>query len=338
MKRCLLLFFLAPLLGKAQLSSSSYQVLNLPTTAKDALWQKMSISLIDSGFTQVSSNPVFLQKSHAKSVSAAYGAYIADIRSSYLNYACPIGKSAIIMPSIQYLHAGKFLETDEYGNTLRTFSGSDLILSAAYANAWKKHFRVAAQLKGLYSQYLTYNSWAISSDYYLYYSKNPTRYGMTLAVLNLGMPINGFTSLREPLPLNIQWNASFRLAHSPLIINTSYNYLNQWDLNYDLKYITQDPFTGLESENTMTFSNLMKHINLGVEFVPSKKIRFGLSYDFKRRSELKHSLYGKMAGISMGLGFKAKKWEIDYTLMGNGVSLFSNFITITTQIPSSFKK
>lgn len=333
-----ILLFL-PVLCFAQVPSSTYQFLNLPVNGRDALLNKISSSVLDSSFSQAANNISLLLPSQAGQASLTYASYVADIHGGSMHYAFTKDRWGVFMPSVQYFFQGNYLETNEFGDILREFSASDLSVNMAHANAFKNHFRYGVQVRFLYSQYLQYSSLGFSSDYSLYFSKKPNRYGFTLSVLNLGMPFKNYVeNQREQLPLNIQLSSSVKLAKSPLVLHVAYNYLNQWDLSYEQKYLSTDPFTGEVSENTLNASNLMKHITVGVDFVPSQKIRFGLSFDYKRQSELRYSVFSRLAGFGMGLGIKTKKWNIDYTLYGNGVSLFSNFITLSTNIHQRIRK
>lgn len=328
-----------PTVLQAQLSSSVFSVLNLPSNSRDAFLSNITSSIMDSSFSQAQNNLALISDNYNGYGSLTYGGYVADIHSGNLNYAFKHKKFGMIMPSLQYFYQGKYTETNEFGDIIREFSGSDLLAGLAVSNAFLEHFRYGIQARFMYSQYLQYSALGISTDYVIHYSQKPSRYGISLSVLNLGLPFKNYVRQQtEPLPLNIQLSSSFKLSHSPLVIHMAYNYLQKWDLTYDPKYLKTNPFSGEVTENTFTGSNFFKHINLAVDFVPSSKFRVGISYDYKRRSELKYSVFGKLAGFGFGIGLKTKKFNIDYTLYGNGVGLFSNFITISTNILDRIRK
>jgi hypothetical protein len=56
----------------------------------------------------------------------------------------------------------------------------------------------------------------------------------------------------------------------------------------------------------------MRHIIIGVEFLPIDNFYFNLGYNYQRRQELKIPGRTGMVGFSWGFGVKINKFQISY--------------------------
>ena len=76
----------------------------------------------------------------------------------------------------------------------------------------------------------------------------------------------------------------------------------------------------------------MRHMILGVEFVPSRNFYVDLSYNGKRRLELLYEEKKGLVGYSFGFGMRVKQFSFGYALSKYHISGSSHSFTLTTNI------
>lgn len=305
--------------------------MDLPDNARLASLGGIVPTYLDSSIEYVVGNPSLIEPYNKGNSLITYNNYLADIHAGYITYVLNTEKLGIIRPFVKYVHYGNFIETDEAGVQLRKFSAGDMALGCSYGKPFLTHFRYGVDVNLIYSQLLYNSALGLSTDYYITYSKNISRWGTALIVENLGTPLLSYSQKNyEFMPLNVKLSSSFKLSHAPIRVHFMYDNINKWDLVApNASNTSTDPITGETKKKTFTLDNFSRHLTFGSTFQPSKAFSINLAYDVRRGKEASSIYARKMAGFSFGFNIKLKKMAISYSLYGNGSGLNANYFTLS---------
>ena len=148
------------------------------------------------------------------------------------------------------------------------------------------------------------------------------------------------------MPFEIQLGLSQGLKHAPFRFSITAHHLETFDLTYEKPI---DPDAGIYTFSSETNSDkklekfaeeFMRHIIIGVEFLPSKNFFAHLGYNYQRRKELQISSKTAAVGFSWGFGIKISRFcfsfgRASYHLAG--ASNHFSFIINTSDIIRSQK-
>jgi len=342
MTRSLILVLLTvlPLSLLAQLGGkSTYQFLTLPTSARSASLGGYAISQRDGDINLVADNPALLDSRMANHAALSYINYISDINFGYATYAREVGNTGVWSGGLQFINYGEFTEADFTGQQIGTFSAGEYALNTTYSRALDSLFQVGGSFKVIYSSFYGLQSMGLAVDMGATYQSKNKRFTAAIVAKNFGAQVITYRKgNREPLPAEMQIGISKRVNHAPFRISLLYRHLQQWDLDYEspqdlLEQENSQTSTGIESEeNFFTFDKFMRHMVMGVEFLPSKNFNIRLAYNYQRRQELKLNQRTGITGLSFGLGLRVNKFHISYGLASYHLAGISNHITFSTNL------
>lgn len=272
----------------------------MPTSARSAALGGYVVSLPDAGVTLFHINPGYLNSSQNKTFSVSYINHISDINMAAVDGAYYLNKIGTIGAGIRYLGYGNFTRTNDQGQNLGTFNAYDMAVSIGLGRTYTKNLQYGVSIDFIHSSYDIYRSTAIAlSAGFLYYAPN---HAFTIggSINNLGSQITTFDGRREPLPLDIRLGISRKLKHVPLRVSLTAHSLNQW--NMQMYNDTGKPGIG---------STIIRHLELGGEFLFSKNVHLLLGYNRYVHEELKTSNRLDLAGTSIGLEIRIKRYQFD---------------------------
>jgi len=193
--------------------------------------------------------------------------YLVDTQAGFVSVALPAQKRVWGF-SVNYFSYGDMRRTDEDGETLGSFSPSDLAAYLTMAQPfWKSWLTLGVNLKAIYSNIDNYSSDAYVVDVGLL-ARGPI-HGMSLgaSLSNLGFVRSGYAGdFKDSLPVHLRFGLGHRLAHAPLLLLADLNVPNDGDpyfsLGAEIKlvgglylrpgYSTQQ--TGLQGEDPLGLS------------------------------------------------------------------------------------
>ena len=353
LNRLLLIIFLLSLahyyLGAQSGGKAIYEFIEVPATARTAALGGDAVAINDSDLALVIENPALLKASMHQDISINYFNYLSDINAGYLAYAHNLKKVGTVGFGLQFINYGKFIEADITGERLNEFSAGDYLIHGSYAKKLHSFFTLGVTTKFIYSSYYGINSIGIAGDLSGIYNSNNKQTSAAIIIKNIGMQVTSYNGEEKgKLPFEIQAGIAQRLSKAPLRLSLIWKNMQTWDLTYRTSNdppLEIDPLTGKVKKNTFTFDNIMRHINLGVEFIPSKNFHLRFGYNFQRRQELKLVSGGVTAGgsrsglsgLSFGIGIIVKKIQINYALASYHFSQSSHHFSISTNL-SQFVK
>ena len=134
------------------------------------------------------------------------------------------------------------------------------------------------------------------------------------------------------------------LAHSPFKIIVLYDHIEKFNLTYNDPNnpdVTINPLTGQVTEKSnisKILDKLMRHFDVGIEFIPVKYFNIQLGYNYERRQELGIASRMSITGFSFGLGVRISKFLINYSLSKYSLAGSPNTITISTNLSNFYSK
>lgn len=321
-----------------------YQFLLLNSSSRQTALGGNLLSVDDNDISLVLANPVLIKNDISNHLLLNYTDYFSDINYGFVTYGKTFEKFGTFAGSIQFMNYGKFTETDETGEKLGEFSAGDYALTVGWGRQLHPHFRIGANIKGIYSSLYQYISAGIAVDAGAGWFFPDNYFSGTFMFRNIGRQIKSYVpGNSEPLPFEIQLALYKRLQHVPLGFHLLFHNLQKWDLTYnDPSAIPDiDPFTGevIEPAKYEDFANkLMHHIIFGLELSPSKSFSLRIGYNYHRRKEMIVDSRLSTVGLSWGFGFRVSKFHLSYARSAYHLAGSPNVITITTNLSDFIRK
>ena len=325
-----------------QAGNSVYNFLNATNSSRVTALGSNFLSIDDDDISLAYTNPALIRPSMHNNISIDYIDFISDINSGLISYAYNFEKFGTFVTSLQFASYGEFDLMDNTGTKTGTFRASEYAFIIGWAKPLSEHLTLGANIKNIFSSLETYNSYGIAADVALTYSLKEKQFSTSLLLKNMGRQITTYTDGdNEPLPFDIQLGVAKKFEHAPIRLVFLFNNLHKWDLAYERPDNKNDidPFTGEKKEENKFADfgdNALRHMAMGVEFVPGKgnfMVRVG--YNYRRQREMKIYSKAGMVGFSFGFGIKVYKFKISYTranyhLAGgtNTISIGTNFATL----------
>ncbi len=337
--------FLAVLQATAQLGGRyAYTFLDQPISARLAALGGNRVSIADNDINVAFVNPSLISPGINNTLAFNYVNFFAGSNFGSFNYAHTFNKVGSFMGSIQFMDYGTFDYADEAGNVSGTFGASDFAFNLGWGRQLDSSFSIGATAKFIYSFYEGYNSLGMAVDVAGTY-QSKTGWTMSLIASNMGMQITTFTAgQRSPLPFNLQYAISKRLAHVPFRFSFVYNHIEKWDLTYFDPANPPggvDPITGepIEQSGLSKFGDqLLRHIVVGAEIYIGKNLVLRGGYNYRRRKELSIVDKPGMVGFSWGFGVRIYKFKINYSRSTYHLIGSPNYLSLVFDIDSFSNK
>lgn len=334
-------------IGSAQIGGkSTYQFLNIISSAKTAALGGYSIAIPDADLEMAYFNPALLDTNLSNQIGFDYVNYFSDINYGFAGYAKDYGKLGTFMASVKYIHYGEFIWADETSAILGDFTVSESAYTIGWSKAYKYGLRYGANLKAVYSNFFQYNSFGMLLDFGGVYHKPEKGFMAALVVKNIGRQFTTYTPGNyEPLPFEIQLGMSKRLKHAPFRFSMNMHNLEVLDYYYDSpNNIETTSLFGVDPEENNDNGNIaesiFRHFTAGVELLLTDNFQLRAGYNHQRRSELKLREGAKSGavGFNFGVGIKIKKFRIDYGRSIYSLAGSTNHLSISTNFSEYISK
>lgn len=316
--KLLLLLIIATFSLQAQNGGTgTYSFLDLPYSAKMTGLGGKNVSIKNEYNSFAFYNPSLINTDTKGGVNISYLNYVAAINAGMASYSVGDTKYGRFLGTIQYVNYGKFTEANQYGNILGSFSANEFALIGGWCMPiLDSLITIGANSKFIFSQLEQYTSFGLAFDIGAYYQNESGNTSTSLIIRNIGLQLKSYNNTNEPLAMDIIWGISSKLEHAPFRFSATFHYLNNYNLAFAKK---KSPSSLYEPEEERSKFNkisdeIMRHIILGVEFIPSKNFYISLGYNHKRRQEMTDSERKSITGFSIGTGIKVKKLNFDYSV------------------------
>lgn len=326
LKKLIILFLvIAHLPAIAQIGGeSTFEFLNLTNSARMGALGGNQVALGDPSDLNVTyNNPALLTEEMTGLILADYVNYMAGINYGYAAYAFDTDNIGPVSLGVQYINYGQFTRANAEGEKEGTFTAAEYALMASWAKQIDK-FKVGVTLKPLLSSLESYQSFGIAFDFGAAYTSDNELTTLGFVVRNIGTQITTYYegADRESLPLDVQLGIGQKLAHAPLRLLATMQHLQRWKLVAD-----DDPDT-----NSGFGKDLMRHLVVGAELLPSENFHIRAGYNFQRREELLYDDKKSTVGFSWGFGFRIKRFRFDYGSARYHLASSSNHFSIAFRL------
>lgn len=296
------------------------------------------ISVRDADINVGVSNPSMLNSEMQKVLSFNHAMMAGGINYGMVSHGWKLKEIGTMSGFIQYISYGEFERTAVNGLPEGTFSPFEMIAGSGLGRELNPRISVGANLKFIYSQLETYNSFGGAIDLAGTFHNEDKGVIVTAMVKNAGVQFNSYADNgnRAPLPAEFQIASSYKLEHAPFRINVLAHHLNKWDLSYNdpTAQPTVDPLTGdtIPVPKDGFMKKLGRHFSFQLEAFASKNIHLRAGFNFQRRQELMLEQRPGIAGFSFGLGLYFRKFSLDYGFSVFSAAGFNNMLTFSTNL------
>ncbi len=323
--------------------NNTYEFLNLSSSARIAALGGKLVPVKDNDLNLVFCNPALLNSEMSKQLTFSGVGYFADIKYGYAAYASDIKKLGSFAAGMHYVNYGDFTETDVTGQVMGEFSAAEYCLNLSYARPlYDSSLSVGATLKTIYSSLEDYSSFGMAVDLGVNYYFEKRLFNFSLVAKNAGRQFSYYTSgNNEPLPFEIDFGFSKKLAKAPFRFSVVYQHIEKFDMSYTKPADQQevDPITGEPKTDKITFGDkLLPHFILEGEILISKGFHVRAGYNFQRRKELGVDTKMSTVGLSWGFGFRVSKFHISYGRATYHLAGASNHFSLSANLGEFFTK
>lgn len=345
-----IILFFASVKQFAQIGGTkNYRFLDLPVTARSAALGGGNISIWDDDINLIYNNPSLLNSTMTKKIALNYANHISDLSYGYIAYAHHLKQYGNVAGSLQFYNYGNFNGYDEFGQQTSNFKAGDYSINLTYAKPFKdSSFNLGITLKTIISQYDIYKSYANAIDFGItYHTKN----NLTVSILakNIGVVYKNYSQNQtQVLPRNLQLGLSYKAPKAPFRLVVGYDLINKWNLKYVSPIDTSgksNPFSSTKTNATDSsgwkkFSkrfgsqadNFMRHITVGTEILLTKNFNLRIAFNYRRQRELTLPERRGSNGLSLGFGFKIKRFALAYSFTKMAFPGNSSIFSVTASI------
>ena len=289
-----------------------------------------NLTIIDDDIQLVEQNPALLGPEIDHQASFSYMRYLGSSNFMGVRYGQGINEHSAWSVGLQYYGYGSFEGYDNTGVYTGDFSANDMAINLTYSHDISEYWRGGITAKFIHSKYEQYSAAAMGVDLGVNYYNPNNEFSFSVVAKNLGGQVKKFNDKSNSMPWDIQMGFT-KLLNAPFRISATLYNLRRWKLPYlapQDKNSTTSPLVEKESFG----SNLMRHIVLGVEFVPNDRMYVGIGYNYKTRTDMSNYQRNLLSGFSIGAGLKVKAFGVGIAMAQphSGASTF--MFNLTTSI------
>lgn len=345
--KVLLCLWFIPLISYTQTGGTyTYAFLNQTNSARVASLGGKSVALPDADLNMPFHNPSLLSAEMDNHLVLNYVGYFADIKYGYASYSRSYEKAGNFAVGLHYIDYGEFPYADIYGVRNGYFDASEYALNLIYSRKIDSFLTVGVNVKPIYTSFERYNSIGIAADLGITYYNPEKLFTAAFVLKNMGAQITTYYggAEREKIPFEIQAGLSQKFAYAPFRFSFLFQHLQRWDLQYKSQLEEQNIFsTGEEvptrSQKLEDFGdNLLRHMIMGMEFIPGENFYVSLGYNYLRRQEMKIRDIPGMVGFSWGFGLRVSKFHFSYGRASYHLAGGSNHFSVSTNLSEFYRK
>lgn len=328
MKLLTLIFSIFALSAQAQFGQ--YQALDLPSGTRSAALGGTLVSLADGELMQFINNPAVLDSVGISDVSFNYNPYFADINVFSGAYNTNFGKFGALAFGLTYASYGEFIETDDSGNEIGSFTAQDYVFVIGKSHQLGP-VSLGVNMKFAQSAIESYSSSLLVFDLGGIYRVPNKDLTFALAFKNFGFRLTDFAVEQSKIPFDVQMGVTVKPEFMPFRFSiTTYNLVEE-----NLVFKREDD--DATSRTSASIDKALRRVNIGAELILNKSIQFQLGYNHLRRQELKLEETAGGAGFSYGISIGVKKIKFRYARAKYHVAGGANFISLETNL-NSYRK
>lgn len=327
MRHFLFILFFSFLLqaAGAQTGDAGYTFLRYPSSARANAMGGNTMSLIERDPSLIFHNPALLGAEMDKMVNLNYLNYISDINVGSALFTRALKEKAAWGVGASFFSQGNIRGMSVEGLPTGDFTAKDISVNGFFSYDLSERWRGGVALKFLYSGIGDYTSMGLAVDAGLSYYNSEKEFSFGFAFKNIGAQLKAYEDERQKMPWDIQMGITKRMAHAPIRLSLTAQYLTKWKLDY-----VDDSDNTYKEDNF--FKSFIKHMVIGVDYVPSENFWLGIGYNPKTALDMKLQGGNALAGFSGGAGVKIKMFDVGVSVAKYHPSALSMMLSISTTI------
>ena len=258
-------------------------------------------------------NPLLLTDTSMHQLEISFGSLGNGVQALQSTFGFSLYGRALLF-GLQNLSYGEFNATDNWGNSLGTFSAGDMSLSIGTQLLEAYGWKMGSNIKLVSGTYESYQSWAMATDL-IAMRRFRDAPDITIILKNAGLQLTAFSSQRESLPTNLLFAIGDKLKYAPFRWTFVLDELQRFNqLGYvDFNSSSIDPITGNVTQTSQSIMNRsLRHLSGSIEFLPTQRTHFMLGYSFRRQYEMALSTRRTSGGFTLGTGLYFDKFTLHY--------------------------
>lgn len=320
--RILLLLLLVSLLqtkaSVAQSKATSYPFLNLPATAHTVAIGGISLTYVEDNPGVAFDNPALYGEESAGRLFLSYLHYMAGTHSANALYGLPINERASWAVGLRALNYGKMEGYDTQNMPTGSFSATDVALEGLFNYELTNKLRGALALKLIYSNIERYHALAMAVDAGLSYYDGEKGVSLGATITNAGLTLLSFDKSKPLTAWDLRLGYSQAFLHAPFRLHFTAYGLNP----LVLRSASPTP--------RRTAEKILRHFTAGVEYRPLRNFWIAVGYNPRLAQDL-HTVGGNFfSGVSMGVGFSARHFNVSLAASRYHPSSISFIFTFST--------
>ena len=313
----LLLSFFSVFISYAQVGGeAAYNFLNLPSSARQIALGGAA-NTIEGDVNMPMWNPAMINSKIADKIAFSYTSYLSGISLNALSFVTKINeKIGYIYGGVLYNNYGSAPRADAAGNIEGQFKVYDLALMAGYAyTSQESNITIGGNVKVINSSIDTYGSFGFAIDFSAVYRHSNERTLYSFVIRNIGTQLKAYDGIKQEIPMQINFGVSSKLEHLPLQWYVTMENMQQWDVSVPNPSNQEIDIEGnVIAEDISFLDNAIRHLVVGAELFPAKKISIRGGYNFRKSKELSIGETYNSGGFSYGLGLNLKRIKFNYSL------------------------
>jgi len=270
----------------------------------------------------------------ANHASFNHAFYYGDIHHSAFAMGFEPKGLGLFTVGIQYLNYGTIDAYDDAGTELGEFSANDYAVGVGHVRQLG-FFSLGLNMKLVGSRIDSYHATALLFDLGGIYKHPSEQLFVGLSFRNVGFLISDYTETSNgSSPLDIRLGVTYKPKHMPLRLTLTAHNLSRGDITYKdpgSQVVTMDEAPG-------AFDRIMRHFIVGTEVLINRNFHLRAGYNHMIRKELRLERQAGASGISYGLMFRIKAFELAYSRSHYHIRGAINQIGATVDLNRYFKK
>lgn len=324
-------------------SGRVYEFVNLPATARITALGGYAVPAVDNDLGMALYYPSLIGPNLDNQISFNFVNYFGDINYGTAAFSKGFERTGNLTMAVQYINYGLFSETDEYGNSYGEFGAAEYAVSLGWGRSLNEKISIGSNIKALTSHLERYTSFGLAADVAVSYMDTARMLATSLVFRNIGRQIIQHGTSNEALPFDIVFGASKKLINAPLRFSLVAHNLHIYDLTYDEletfgQFSINEPSAAPTAQERFEEASgkVLRHLVLGMEFVPSENFILGLGYNYRRRQEMKVDSRISTVGLSWGIGVKISRFMFHYGRSNYHLAGAPNHFSISTNLEDLF--
>jgi hypothetical protein len=316
MGRVLLLILLVVIpvtpLRSQSTGEGAYGFLNLTSSAFLTSLGGVNVSVNRDDVSMVTANPALLRNVSPFRPALNIVSYYGGIRYGSALLSWNRAPSLSFAAGLQYLGYGSFTAADDRGNITGEFTAAEYAITVTGAWRIDSVFSAGVTVKPLLSALERYSSAAVAFDVGLLYKRPDNLLSAGITARNIGFQLTRYTEARERLPFLLTAGITITPEHAPLRFSLTLNHLNRFrltDAYRDEGDNREESFDGMSG----VAENIMRHIVVGAELIPSSSFFLSAGLNYQRRRELSVDYRTSTVGFSAGFGILLPSFDLTYS-------------------------